>query len=200
MTPTGARKHLDSLLEEGLVAAGSRAAFGPAPDRRRGRPARVYSLTKAGRRALDQGHEDLATAVLRFMAERGGPDEVAAFAEARALDIERRYSGEVAVRATTRERTELLAAALTRDGFAASVVPGTGAGVQICQHNCPVVDVAEEFPQLCEQETEALGRLLGAHVTRLATIARGDGVCTTLVSETSASDLLPRARRESVTT
>jgi predicted ArsR family transcriptional regulator len=38
--------------------------------------------------------------------------------------------------------------------------------------------VAEQFPQLCDAETAALGRLLDVHVQRLATIAHGDGVCT----------------------
>jgi predicted ArsR family transcriptional regulator len=41
-----------------------------------------------------------------------------------------------------------------------------------------VQHVAEQFPQLCEAETAALGRLLDVHVQRLATIAHGDGVCT----------------------
>jgi predicted ArsR family transcriptional regulator len=55
-------------------------------------------------------------------------------------------------------------------------------GAQICQHHCPVAHVAAEFPQLCEAETEAFGRLLGAPVRRLATIAHGDGICTTHVT------------------
>ena len=39
----------------------------------------------------------------------------------------------------------------------------------------------EQFPELCEAETEVFARLLGTHVQRLATIAHGDGVCTTHV-------------------
>jgi hypothetical protein len=39
--------------------------------------------------------------------------------------------------------------------------------------------VAAEFPQLCEAETQVISRLVGTHVQRLATIANGDGVCTT---------------------
>jgi hypothetical protein len=45
--------------------------------------------------------------------------------------------------------------------------------------------VAAEFPQLCEAETEAFGRLLGTPVQRLATIAHGDGICTTHVTAPS---------------
>ena len=42
-----------------------------------------------------------------------------------------------------------------------------------------------EYPQLCEAETEAFGRLLGTPVQRLATISRGDGICTTHVTASS---------------
>src|SRR5208283_4333716 len=56
---------------------------------------------------------------------------------------------------------------------------------QLCQHHCPVAHVAAEFPQLCEAETEAFGRLLGTPVQRLATIAHGDGICTTHVTGTT---------------
>ena len=55
-------------------------------------------------------------------------------------------------------------------------------GEQLCQHHCPVAHVAAEFPQLCEAETEAFGLLLGTPVQRLATIAHGDGICTTHVT------------------
>jgi predicted ArsR family transcriptional regulator len=57
-----------------------------------------------------------------------------------------------------------------------------GSGEQLCQHHCPVAHVAAEFPQLCEAETEAFGRLLGTPVRRLATIAHGDGICTSHVT------------------
>jgi hypothetical protein len=41
------------------------------------------------------------------------------------------------------------------------------------------------YQQLCEVETEAFGRLLGTPVQRLATIAHGDGICTTHVTAPS---------------
>jgi hypothetical protein len=44
-----------------------------------------------------------------------------------------------------------------------------------------VQHVAARFPQLCDAETEVFSRLLGVHVQRLATLARGAHVCTTHV-------------------
>ena len=65
------------------------------------------------------------------------------------------------------------------DGYAASAQASPVTGEQLCQHHCPVAHVAEQFPQLCEAETEAFARLLDTHVQRIATIAHGEGVCTT---------------------
>jgi predicted ArsR family transcriptional regulator len=76
------------------------------------------------------------------------------------------------------DRAQALAAALTAEGYAASA-SAISSGGQLCQHHCPVAHVAAEFPQLCEAETAVIGRLVGTHVQRLATIAHGDGICTT---------------------
>ncbi len=70
---------------------------------------------------------------------------------------------------------------LTEGGYAASLRQLPVVGEQLCQQHCPVSHVAHEFPQLCEAETEAIGRVVGTHVQRLATIAHGDGVCTTCI-------------------
>src|SRR5260370_795349 len=69
---------------------------------------------------------------------------------------------------------------------------GGAAGEQLCQHHCPVAHVAARYPQLCEAETEAFGRLLGTPVQRLATIARGDGICTTHITAPPLTTSQPR--------
>ncbi len=114
------------------------------------------------------------------------------FARQQASDLTIRHADV----AQSADRPAALAAALTADGFAATVVPGGALGVQICQHHCPVGHVAAEFPQLCEAETEAFGRLLGTHVTRLATLAAGDGVCTTLVPPTGGTSSTSAPRKD----
>jgi predicted ArsR family transcriptional regulator len=101
-------------------------------------------------------------------------------------DLEHRYRPVVQA-APLAGRVRALAQALSADGYAATATtrPGLAAGEQLCQHHCPVAHVAAEYPQLCEAETEAFGRLLGTPVQRLATIAHGDGICTTHVTAPS---------------
>jgi predicted ArsR family transcriptional regulator len=176
LTPAAIRRHLDQLLEEGTVE--SREPRSQAV-RGRGRPARVFALTDTGRDAFDQQYDDLAAQALRFLSETGGEEAVRAFARRRVAFVEERFD-EVVAGQPGIDPAEALAVVLTGAGYAASVRSGP-VGEQLCQQHCPVSHVAHEFPQLCEAETEAIGRVLGSHVQRLATIAHGDGVCTTCI-------------------
>ncbi|SCK22862.1 Predicted transcriptional regulator, ArsR family [Streptomyces sp. WMMB 322] len=188
LTQAAVRRHLDSLLGEGVVEPREKRVYG---SRGRGRPAKVFALTDCGRDAFEQDYDNLAADALRWIAQSAGGGErgdaaVADFARARAAAQAEQYRRELE-RVPPEERTRALADALTKDGYAATArsapasAGGTAAGEQLCQHHCPVAHTAEQFPQLCEAETEVFSRLLGTHVQRLATIAHGDGVCTTFV-------------------
>jgi predicted ArsR family transcriptional regulator len=183
VSSTAVRRHLDVLAEEGRVEAVDR----PGKIRGRGRPARVFTLTDAGRSAFGHTYDDLATAALRHLSRHGGERAVAAFAAEQVARLEERCrtamdkaEAEAGADPSARPhaRAEALADALTAEGYAASASV-IASGGQLCQHHCPVAHVAAEFPQLCEAETSAISRLVGSHVQRLATIAHGDGVCTT---------------------
>ena len=180
LTPPAVRRHLDALLADGLIEEREPRATAA---RGRGRPARLFAVTVAGRDSFDQGYDDLAAGALQFLEQHGGREAVSAFARQRISELESRYRPAVEL-AAPQDRAAALAAALSGDGYAATARPATSgpqAGEQLCQHHCPVAHVAEKFPELCEAETEAFARLLGTHVQRLATIAHGDGVCTTYV-------------------
>ena len=181
LSPAAVRRHLDALLVDGTVTTRAARARGL---RGRGRPARLYALTDAGHAAGPSAYDDLAAGALRYLAEHGGPQAVEGFAAARVADLEARWSSLTELPAT--ERPAALAQALTADGYAASTGE-QGQGVQLCQHHCPVQHVAEQFPQLCGAETAAISRLLDVHVQRLATIAHGDGVCTTYIPTAPAA-------------
>ena len=183
LTPAAVRRHLDHLVEDGTLEPRVQRVRGA---RGRGRPARVFALTEAGRDAFDQHYDDLAVHALRFLAETSGDEAVMEFARQRVAFIERDYE-RVSVDHPELSPAEALARVLSDEGYAAGVrempVAGQAHGLQLCQQHCPVSHVAHEFPQLCEAETEAIGRVLGTHVQRLATIAHGDGVCTTCIPE-----------------
>ncbi|MGY6654125.1 helix-turn-helix transcriptional regulator [Amycolatopsis sp. TRM77291] len=176
------RRHLDALLADGEAETRDAPRRGP---RGRGRPAKNFLLTEAGRARFGHAYDDLASSAIRFLAEHAGEGAVKAFAEARVASLVGPHQDAITKHTDPASRAEALAAALTREGYAASTRQ-VGVGEQLCQHHCPVAHVAAEFPQLCEAETEAFAALLGTHVQRLATIARGDNACTTHVPVVSA--------------
>ncbi|MGW1881960.1 helix-turn-helix transcriptional regulator [Streptomyces sp. NPDC001970] len=181
LTQAAVRRHLDALVSDDVVAAREQRVYGA---RTRGRPAKVFALTDCGRDAFDQSYDKLAVDALRWIEQTAGGGAageaaVAAFARDRMEAQAEAYRTAVEA-AEPEERTEALAKALTADGYAAAA-RNAPVGEQLCQHHCPVAHVAERYPQLCEAETEVFSRLLGTHVQRLATIAHGDGVCTTFI-------------------
>ncbi len=195
LSAAAVRRHLDALVAGGEVATREAPARS---QRRRGRPARLHLLTEAGRVRFGHGYDGLAVAALRFLAETGGEGAVRAFAEQRVAALVDGHREAVTARQGPLERARALADALSREGYAAST-RRAGAGEQLCQHHCPVAHVAAEFPQLCEAETAAFAVLLGTHVQRLATIARGDAACTTHVPGTGTL-AAPVPRRATPTT
>ncbi|MEV4535114.1 HTH domain-containing protein [Asanoa sp. NPDC049518] len=177
LSPAAIRKHLDALLTDGDVVTRQRPVRA---GRGRGRPAKVFTLTDAARlRCGRHTYDNMATAALRWIAAHGGAGAVDAFAAEQVATLEGRCrdamegAGDDPI-----ARAEALAEALTAEGYAANA-SAIATGGQLCQHHCPVAHVAAEFPELCEAETAVISRLVGTHVQRLATIAHGDGVCTT---------------------
>ncbi len=181
LAAAGVRRHLDALIEAGDAEATPAAAWQQVG---RGRPAKRYRLTAGGRAKLGHAYDDLAAAAMRQLRAIGGEDAVQTFARQRIdailADVPAADSTEDADVEAAAER---IAGALTKAGYVATTtrVGGPIHGVQICQHHCPVSHVAEEFPELCEAERQAMAEVLGTHVQRLATIVNGNCACTTHV-------------------
>jgi predicted ArsR family transcriptional regulator len=186
ITQQAVRRHLDVLVAEGLAEAQDPTRrLGRGPGRGRGRPARAFALTEQGRAGFPAAYDDLALVALQRLLGQGGQQAVVDVARDRVASLDERY-GQALAAAPAADRPAMLADALNGDGYAATLDRAPdGLGVQVCQHHCPVSHVAQQFPELCEAETEVFARLLGTHVQRLATIAHGDGVCTTYVPATS---------------
>nr|WP_296077103.1 ArsR family transcriptional regulator [uncultured Actinoplanes sp.] len=176
LSPAAIRKHLDAMLADRLVETREVRRQGP---RGRGRPAKTFTLTAAARETFPHFYDGIATAALRWIADHHGDEAVGAFAASQVKALEERCRAALCEAGDDPiARAEALAEALTAEGYAANATT-IASGGQLCQHHCPVAHVAAEFPQLCDAETEVISRLIGTHVQRLATIAHGDGVCTT---------------------
>ena len=203
LTAAGVRRHLDNIVADGHAEIVTVSRSG-----QRGRPAKMFRLTDAGRRHFGHDYDTLALLALRALKQTGGEAAVESFAAQRIhqllenLDVDQVHqlesndSGEVAssvtgTRAASSDeeddvvgKARAIADALTDRGYAATVDHSAG-GVQICRHHCPIQDVAQEFPELCAAEHRVVAELLGQHTQPLATIADGNGICTTHIPLTT---------------
>ncbi len=176
LTPAAIRRHLSGLMADGTIACREERVYG---SRGRGRPSKIFLLTDQGHATFRQAYDELAISAIRQLIAVAGPQAARSIAQERFAQVEQRY---LQAREQNPEFSpaQALAAALEEDGYAPALVP-VHSGVQLCQRHCPVAHVAAEFPMLCEVETQLFSQLLDSHVQRLATIAHGDGVCTTHV-------------------
>lgn len=172
LTAAAIRRHLTVLTDAGHLIARDQRVYG---HRGRGRPAKVFALTDRGRETFHHAYDQLAISALQFLRDAGGAQAVNAFAEQVMGEVRRRFTADGA---EYNSPADALAEVLNEQGYVASLEP-VASGTQLCQYHCPVAHVAKEFPELCAAETRLFSELLGSHVQRLATIAHGDGVCTT---------------------
>src|ERR1700761_5723688 len=117
LTPAAIRRHLDNLLAEGLIETRTARTYA---SRGRGRPARLFAITDAGRSAFEHAYDALASGARRFRAETAGPAAVEEFARRQLSDLEHRYAPAVAKGHDLGGRVQALAEALSADGYAAS--------------------------------------------------------------------------------
>lgn len=198
LTSAAVRRHLAALEAAGTIAEHEV----PVAHRGRGRPSKLFVLSPSAHEDFVGGYDELAVMAVDELARLGGDEAITALADRRVADWEQRLSERVA---ETEERTgeevtadgrlELLAQLLTERGYATTVrplhvplpaptrrsgaAPRTLVTAQLCHGRCPVLDVAEGHPELCEAETRVISRIIGAPVQRLATLAQGAHACTT---------------------
>jgi predicted ArsR family transcriptional regulator len=177
MTPAGIRRHLDALVSEGILEEREPHLRSV---RTRGRPSKVFVMSDRGRERFEHSYDDLAVSALKFLASENGDHAVANFARHRAEEMVRKASSSMS---GAKDPARSLATFLTSEG--------------------PIAHVAAEFPQLCEEETKAFSAMLKTHVQRLATIAHGDGVCTTFIPQvrtvTNSKKMTAQTKRKKAT-
>src|SRR5580693_1420272 len=110
LTPAAIRRHLDNLIAEGMIETRTARTYG---NRGRGRPAKLFVITDAGRSAFEHAYDDLATSALRFLERTYGPQAVAEFARQQVAETERRYLPVVAQASDLTARVHALADALS---------------------------------------------------------------------------------------
>ena len=168
------RHHLKGLEAAGLVDY----------DRQHkgvGAPCFRYRLTPAGEALFPRRYEDAVSRLLDHVVEREGRAAAVEVLQARYRELAQTLRTSLAT-ATPQERLHVVARALANDGYMPEVRESPPGLPMLVEHNCPMLQVAERFPELCEAEARFLAEVLEAEVVREAHIASGCGSCEYVVT------------------
>ena len=167
VTKQGALRHVDGLVDGGLVQAITVPGEGP------GRPRHHYRLTDAARAAFPDSHRELAAELVEFLPRT----ELDRFFEARAARLERDYASRLAG-LNFDEKVRELARLASAAGHMAEVVELPAGGLAIRHCNCPIGEVAARAESPCRHEQAMYERLLGAPVERSTWLPEQGADCT----------------------
>jgi predicted ArsR family transcriptional regulator len=163
------RKHLDSLERDGYVQHAAERG-------ERGRPSYIYRLTIKADELFPKRYDLFAKAVLRQIdqvwGERGLNTVFCGCANEMIGRLQPQLKN-LGFDARVRRLAELLA----ESGYDAEVEKLPDGSYLLSEWNCPIVDVARDYRQLCERELEIYRQLLGTEVFRESRIAAGASRC-----------------------
>jgi predicted ArsR family transcriptional regulator len=121
ISAAGVRRHLDALIDVGDAESSAAASW---QHHGRGRPAKRYRLTAAGRAKLGHTYDDLAMAAMRQLREIGGDDAIRTFARRR-IDTILTGVAKATAAENVKATADNVAAALTKAGYATTTTPVT---------------------------------------------------------------------------
>lgn len=163
------RHHLKELETAGLVSY-QREHKGV------GAPVFMYRLTPAGEALFPRRYEDAVARLLDYVVAREGRAAAVEVLESRYREMAARLQS-VLAESSPQERMAVVARALAAEGYMPEVRQHERAGLHLVEHNCPIQQVAERFPEVCEAEARFLAEVLEAEVTRGSHIVSGCGTC-----------------------
>jgi len=157
ITPEAVRQQLLRLAEMGLVeAAAERGAAG--------RPARRWSLTRAGHDRFPDTHDELTVALIEAVRAEFGEAALERLIARREAETLRRYTAALAQESDLPERVAALAALRSAEGYMAESW-AEGDGVVLVENHCPICAAASVCQGFCRAELEIFAAALGPAAT-----------------------------------
>ncbi len=182
ITSMGVRRHLTTLERDKLVHY-------ELVQRGKGRPSYVYRLSPQAENLFPKNYAALANELLGYLARRQGEDSVQALFDERAQRRIRNAEAQLGGKPLA-ERVEGLARILGSEGYLAEWEQQSEDTFWLCEHNCAVHEVAQQFSAACSSELAFLRAVLpDAQVTREHHMVGGELMCAYRIERQPGSNL-----------
>lgn len=173
ISKVAALRHLAALESDGLVEREYRAG-------RVGRPHAEFRLSRRSSQLFPQAYTQMSLSALGFIQQRLGRDAVVSMLQQRshevAVEIRPRFQ-----QADLPARVTELARVRDEGGYMAEVGRRKPGVTEMLEHNCPILAIAERYPEACDVERRMFESLLRANVEVAHRVVAGDPVCRFLI-------------------
>jgi predicted ArsR family transcriptional regulator len=163
------RRHLNLLESDGLVAFEEERHD-------RGRPRFIYSLTEKAARLFPQTYDEFAKEALTAVRRDFGDDGLRRVLRSRADELIAQFEAKLGGRSFD-ERVKSLTREIDAKGYLADARRMRDGSYRLRQRNCPIENVAVDYPQVCEEELRVYREVLGCEVVCECRIADGARKC-----------------------
>lgn len=157
MTSMGARQHLQSLNDSGLVEFYDVKV-------KVGRPTRHWKLTSQGHEQFSDKHNELSIQIIEAVGSIYGQDGIKKIAQERENLMLSRYQEALSDSTSLVEKIKKLVQLREQDGYMAEIQPLDN-GYLLIENHCPICSAASSCPALCQSELNVFKAILGDHIS-----------------------------------
>lgn len=154
ITEMAVRRHLNTLERDKIIETTLvRQAMG--------RPTNVYYLTKAGQDMFPRNYAPLTVDLLRDIESISGKEMIEQLFERRKERMKEVYGARITDYKTLDEKIAELAKLQNEHGYMVEWEKDEEGNFIFKEYNCPISDIAQEFPVACKCELSLFQELLG---------------------------------------
>lgn len=157
LTSMGARKHLETWHEAGLVEYVDQAE-------KQGRPSRYWQLSAAGHGRFPDRHSELTLQLLQHVRQLFGEKGVDQLIAAREAESLAQYKKQTEKFKSLNGKLKTLAEIRSLEGYMAEVEKHEDGGYLLIENHCPICAAASSCQNFCRSELQVFQDALGEGV------------------------------------
>lgn len=154
ITEMAVRRHLNTLERDNIIETNLlRQAMG--------RPTNVYFLTKTGQEMFPRNYAPLTVDLLRDIEDLSGQEMVEQLFERRKERMKEKYGTRITDHKTLEDKVAELARLQNENGYMVEWEKDSEGSYLFKEYNCPISEIAQEYPVACSCELSLFQELLG---------------------------------------
>lgn len=148
----------------------------------KGRPSKLYQLTKKGEDLFPKKYKQLSVELLKELKSMGQESLITELFTRRKNRLVQQYEIQTSEK-TFAEKLEILTEIQSMEGFMPEIQKEEGQ-IHLKEYNCPYIETAAEFKQICKSEKEFIKDFLDTKEVEIKScMAAGDGCCHYIINQ-----------------